>query len=180
MEGASGWFFFSPSRHSAVYFNGARLRAFIKRSIKMIEENKQIARQVYEECWNKAKLELVPGLYAKDCQLRDPVFPALAPGAESMKRHIQMCRTAFPDLKFTVNDMIAENDEVVVHWTAQGTQQDNFLGLSPTHRKATVGGTSIFRIKNGKIAEQWSDWNLLTLLGQLGIATTPKLQVTAV
>ena len=96
------------------------------------------------------------------------------------EHHIQMCRTAFPDLKFTVNDMIAENDEVVVHWTAQGTQQDNFLGLSPTHRKATVGGTSIFRIKNGKIAEQWSDWNLLTLLGQLGIATTPKLQVTAV
>ena len=146
----------------------------------MIEENKLIARKVYEECWNKAILDLVPDLFAKDCQFRDPVFPARAPGVESMKKHIQMCRHAFPDLKFQLTDIIAEKDEVVVHWTAQGTQQGQFLGLAPSHRKATVSGTSIYRIRNNKIVEQWADWNLLTLLDQLGVATTPKLQVATV
>lgn len=146
----------------------------------MIENNKAIARKVYEECWNKAVLELVPELFARDCQFHDPVFPSRAPGVESMKRHIQMFRGAFPDLKFAVDDLIAERDEVVVHWTVQGTQQAPFLGLSPTHRKAAVSGTSIYHIKNNKISQEWSDWNLLTLLDQLGVATTPKLSVAAV
>ena len=146
----------------------------------MLEDNKSIARKVYEECWNKAMLELVGELYTKDCHFRDPVFPSLGSGADNYKRHIQMCRTAFPDLKFTVNDVIAENDEVVVHWTAQGTQQGQFLGLAPSHRKMTVSGTSIYRIKSKKIVEQWSDWNLLTMLDQLGVATTPKISVAAV
>jgi len=146
----------------------------------MLDDNKLIARRVYEECWNKAMLETVGDLYAKDSRFRDPVFPNMAPGIESMKRHMQTSRSAFPDLKFTINDVIAEKDEVVVHWTAQGTHQGQFLGLAPTHRKATVGGTSIFRIKNNKITEQWSDWNVLTLLDQLGVATTPKLSMAAV
>lgn len=146
----------------------------------MLDDNKLIARRVYEDCWNKAMLDTVGDLYAKDSHFHDPVFPSLGPGVESMKRHIQMCRNAFPDLKFTVNDIIAERDEVVVHWTAQGTQQGQFLGLAPTHRRATVSGTSICRIKNNKIAEQWSDWNVLTLLDQLGVATTPKLSLAAV
>src|SRR5258708_2058369 len=146
----------------------------------MTEENKKLGRRVYEECWNKAMLEVVGDLYSKDCRFNDPVFPSLGPGVESMKRHIQMCRNAFPDLRFTVNDIIAENEEVVVHWTTQGTQQGQFLGLAPTHRRATVTGTSIYRIKNKKIVEQFSDWNLLTLLEQLGVSTTPKLSAVAV
>ncbi|HEV2198690.1 MAG TPA: ester cyclase [Bryobacteraceae bacterium] len=145
----------------------------------MLEDNKALARKVYEECFSKGKLDLVDEIYSKDCTFHDPVFPQMGAGAESMRRHIQMCRSAFPDLRFVVNDIIAEKDEVVLHWTATGTQQGQFLGVVPTHRQASVTGTSICRIKNGKIIEQFADWNLLTMLEQLGAATAPRQTVAA-
>jgi steroid delta-isomerase-like uncharacterized protein len=145
----------------------------------MLEDNKALVRRVYEECWSKGKLDSVEEIYTNDCKFHDPVFPQLGSGADSMRRHIQMCRIAFPDLRFTVDDVIAEKEEVVVHWTAKGTQQGQFLGVAPTNRNATVGGTSIFRIKSGKVNEQWVDWNVLTLLEQLGAATAPRQTVGA-
>ena len=145
----------------------------------MLEQNKQIARRFYEDCWNQGKVDRVDQLIAKDCRYHDPVFPSLAPGVDSLKRHITMCRQAFPDLRFSLDDMIAERDEVVVHWTANGTQEGVFLGVAPTRKIAKVGGTSIYRIKNQKIVEQFVDWNLLTMLEQLGAATPPKVQVAS-
>jgi len=141
----------------------------------MLDDNKAIARRVYEECWNRGKLDTITEIFSNDCRFHDPVFPSMSPGAESLRRHIQMCRTAFPDLNFSIDDLIAEKEEVVVHWTAKGTQQGQFLGVAPTNRKASVTGTSIYRFKNKKIEEQWADWNLLTLLEQLGAATAPKV-----
>jgi steroid delta-isomerase-like uncharacterized protein len=145
----------------------------------ILDQNKELTRRFYEECWNQGKTERADEYVAKDCRYRDPVFPSLAPGVESLKRHITMCRNAFPDLRFSLDDIIAERDEVVVHWTAQGTQEGQFLGLAPTRKSATVGGTSIYRIKNHKMVEQAADWNLLTLLEQLGAATAPKVQVAS-
>jgi predicted ester cyclase len=96
-----------------------------------------------------------------------------------MKRHITMSRNAFPDLHFSLDDMIAERDEVVVHWTAHGTHEGQLLGVVATRKAASVGGTSIYRIKNQRIVEQFVDWNLLTLLEQLGAATAPKVQMAS-
>jgi steroid delta-isomerase-like uncharacterized protein len=146
---------------------------------KMVEQNKEIARRFYDECWNQGKVDRVDQYVAKDCRYHDPVFPALAPGVDSLKRHITMCRNAFPDLRFTLDDIIAERDEVVVHWTANGTQEGQFVGIAATRKTATVGGTSIYRIKNQRMVEQFVDWNLLTLLEQLGVATAPKVQVAS-
>ena len=145
----------------------------------ILEQNKEIARRYYEECWNQGKVDRLDQLVAKDCRYHDPVFPSLAPGIDSLKRHIGLCRNAFPDLRFSLDDMIAERDEVVVHWTAKGTQEGSFLGVSATRKNATVGGTSIYRIKNQKMVEQFVDWNVLTLLEQLGAATAPKIQAAS-
>ena len=145
----------------------------------ILDQNKEIARRFYEECWNQGKLERLEQFISKDCRYHDPVFPSLAPGVDSLKRHITMCRSAFPDLRFSLDDMIAERDEVVVHWTAHGTQEGQFLGVAATRKIASVSGTSIYRIKNQKMVEQFVDWNLLTLLEQLGAATAPKVHATA-
>jgi predicted ester cyclase len=75
--------------------------------------------------------------------------------------------------------MIAGCDEVMVHWTAAGTQQGQFLGVAPTREAAPVSGASLYRFKNQKIVEQFADWSLLTLLEELGAATAPKVQATA-
>src|SRR6185295_6003536 len=65
----------------------------------ILDQNKELTRRFYEECWNQGKTERVDQYVAKDCRYRDPVFPSLAPGLESLKRHITMCRSAFPDLR---------------------------------------------------------------------------------
>jgi len=129
-----------------------------------------------EECWSHGKTEAANQLVADNCRFHDSVFPSLAPGVASIKQHITTCRSGFPDLKFTIDDTIAERNEVVLHWTGRGTHKGQFLGMPPTNKTSTVSGTTIFRIENGKITEQWVDWNLMSLMAQLGLATAPKAE----
>jgi steroid delta-isomerase-like uncharacterized protein len=105
----------------------------------MSSDNKEIARRFMDECWSQGKLEAVRELVSNECSYHDPVFPSLTSGEENIERHISTCRSGFPDLKFTIDDTIAERNEVVIHWTARGTHQAQFLGMSPTNRVATVG-----------------------------------------
>ena len=145
----------------------------------ILEQNKQIVRRYLEECWNQGKMDRVEQLVTADCRYHDPVFPSLTAGAENLKRHIAMCRNGFPDLHYSIDDVIAERDEVVMHWTAHATHEGTFLGIAPTRKTAQVSGSMICRIRNNKIAEQFVDWNLLTLLEQLGVSSAAKIQVAA-
>ena len=147
--------------------------------IVMMESNKKIVHRFIEECWNKGDLSKVPELMAANCRFHDPVFPHLAAGAENMRRHIESCRKGFPDLRFTIDDTIAERNEVVLHWTISGTQKGEFLGVPPTNKKAIVTGMSIDRLENGKIMEEWVSWNLMSLMEQLGVTTEPVQLVNA-
>ena len=133
-----------------------------------LEENKQICRRLMEEAWTLGSLHTVDETVASDCRFHDPAFPSLAPGAESYKQHIHMCRGAFPDLSCSADDILAERNEVVIHWTVRGTHKGNFLGLEPTNRAVMVSGTSIHRVEGGKISELWADWNSQALRDQLG------------
>ena len=142
-------------------------------------DNKQIAQRFMDECWSRGNLNAVSELLTENCRYHDPVFPSLSSGTENIKNHIQSCRSGFPDLMFRMDDIIAERDEVVIHWTATGTHTGQFLGMSPTNKKATVTGTSINRIEGSKIAEVWANWNLMSLMEQLGIAMAPQSQSNA-
>jgi steroid delta-isomerase-like uncharacterized protein len=142
-------------------------------------DNRQIVQRFMDECWNQGNLNTVMELVANDCRYHDPVFPSLTSGAENIKNHIQTCRSGFPDLMVTIDDTIAERDEVVVHWTVTGTHKGQFLGMPPTNKKATITGTSINRIEGSKIAEIWSNWNLMSMMEQLGIAMAQQAQSNA-
>ena len=142
-------------------------------------DNRQIVQRFMDECWNKGNLNAVSELVADDCRYHDPVFPSLTSGAENLKNHIQTCRNGFPDLMFTIDDTIAERNEVVIHWTGTGTHKGQFLGMPPTNKKASVTGTSIFRIEGEKIVEEWANWNLMSMLEQLGIAAAAQTQSNA-
>jgi steroid delta-isomerase-like uncharacterized protein len=132
-------------------------------------ENKEIARRFMEECWNQGDQNAMRDLIADNCRYHDPVFP----GVENLPQHIASCRSGFPDLRFTTDDMISERNEVVVHWTARGTHTGPFLGMQPTNRPCNVSGTSIHRMEGGKIVELWADWNVMTLMEQLGVSAAP-------
>ena len=134
-------------------------------------ENRKLVQRFIEECWNQGKTNTVNDIFADNVRLHDPVFPSLTSGAKNLRTHIEDTRRAFPDFKITIDDTISERNEVVTHWTARGTHKADFLGMPATNRKATVTGSSIYRIEGGKIAEEWSHWNLMSLMEQLGVPT---------
>jgi steroid delta-isomerase-like uncharacterized protein len=138
------------------------------------DENKQIVQRFVEECWNQGNLNKVSELLADQVRFHDPVFPNMNAGIQNIQNHIETSRKAFPDLKFTVDDTIAERNEVVVHWTAHGTHKGAFLGMPPTNRKVTIDGTSIYRLEGSKIAEAHANWNLATMMAQLGVIEIPR------
>ena len=138
------------------------------------DENKRIVRRFVEECWNQGSLNKVSELLADQVRFHDPVFPNMNAGIQNIKNHIETSRKAFPDLNFTIDDTIAEGNEVVVHWTARGTHKGQFLGMPPTDRKVTIDGTSIYRLEGSKIAEAHANWNLASMMAQLGVFEVPK------
>ena len=93
-------------------------------------------------------------------------------GLEAYKQFLSMYMTAFPDLQFTVEDMIAEGDTVVARFTTRGTHQGNLMGIPPTGKQGNGTGIFIDRIVNGKAVEQWFNTDDLGLLQQLGVVPT--------
>lgn len=139
----------------------------------MSEQNKAISRRVVEEAFNEAKLDVIDELIAPDFVNHDPADPVDARGPEGMKEFVRTYRSAFPDIRVTIEDQIAEGDKVVSRWTGRGTQQGELMGMPASGKQATVSGISIDRIEGGKIIESWNNWDTLGMLQQLGVVPEP-------
>jgi len=132
----------------------------------MSAENKALVRR-YFEAIDRGELALIDELFAPTYVRHDPHAPEVK-GVEALKRHIRMVYTASPDLRHTIEDMVAEGDTVAARLTSRGTQTGDFQGIVPTGKQFTVNGMDLFRIVNGKIEEQWTNLDLLGVLQQLG------------
>ena len=75
---------------------------------------------------------------------------------------------AFPDLRYSADDMIAEGDRVATRWTMYGTHMNEFNGIPATNKPITLSGVSIDRLAGGKIVETWQFYDTMSLLRQLG------------
>jgi steroid delta-isomerase-like uncharacterized protein len=96
-------------------------------------------------------------------------FPGMPPiDTEGHKQYSAVMYEAFPDLNRPVDDLIASQDIVVARWRAEGTHSGEFQGLPPTGRFASITGITIFRLRNGRIVEEWGQSDMLGLLQQLG------------
>jgi len=142
---------------------------------------KAIVRRLYGDVWNKRKLELVNDLLSPSHALRDNNSAGSSVGPEAYKIQVAMYLAAFPDLRFTVDDTIAEKDKLVTSWTISGTHKGEFLGVRPTNKKVSVEGITIHYLGNGKIIDSYVSWDALGLLRQLGAfpALTPPKGATA-
>jgi len=142
------------------------------------EENKAVARRSYEtfntamRTGNFGAFEEVLAANAVD---HNPA-PGQAPGLEGVKQVFGMFRTAFPDLHFTVEDMIAEGDKVVSRITAHGTHKGDFQGIPPTGKQMTQTGIDILHIAGGKVVERWGEFDNLGLMQQIGVVPPPPGQ----
>jgi steroid delta-isomerase-like uncharacterized protein len=136
----------------------------------MSEENKRIVRQAYEEIRSQGQLDLVDQIFAQDYVGHDPTaVPERVVGADGFKQQTVEYRRVFPDLRFTIESIVAEGDEVVVRWTATGTHRDSLTGEPPTGASITVTGFGSWRVQNGKLAEHWGVIDLMGLLRQIGV-----------
>jgi steroid delta-isomerase-like uncharacterized protein len=134
----------------------------------MSTENKTIVRRLYEEVWNERKLEVVDELISKSHALQDPIASGSQVGPKSYKRRVVELTTAFPDLRFTIEDTIVEGEKLVVCWTISGTHQGEYVGIPATGRKISLEGITIHHIRNGKILDSYARWDVLGLMRQLG------------
>ena len=85
----------------------------------------------------------------------------------------EMHRTAWSDLHFTVEDLVAEGDKVALHWSCSGTHTGEWMGIPPTGKRVTWSGIGIHRVVGGKIVESWDMVDNLGLMQQLGIVPPP-------
>ena len=137
-----------------------------------VEANKETVRRFIEEVLNQDQLQAAQELTTQDYINHDPTSKAM-PG---VTQNVTGYRSAFPDLHFTITQMLGEGDFVAVQWTASGTHQKSIehlaaeFALPATGKTVTVTGFSLFRFSGDKIAEVWNHWDAHHLLGQLSAA----------
>jgi steroid delta-isomerase-like uncharacterized protein len=133
--------------------------------------NKDIASRLRQEIWNTGDLAIADQICAEAAVFHqnDPLTPDLGRGPSALKKIVTKYRTAFPDVHITIEDIVAEGDRVAIRWTGRGTNHGNLGRIFATGRAVTVTGIDIVRISHGKVQENWTNWDKLGMLQQLGV-----------
>jgi steroid delta-isomerase-like uncharacterized protein len=132
------------------------------------EQNKSIVRRWVEDGWNKGNLAVVDQVYAPG-YVQHEAAPVPVTSSEALKHYVAGYRGAFPDLHFTIDDLVAEGDKVVWRFTSTGTHDGPLMGIPPTGKRGVVSGIIIFRLEDSRIAEAWVNFDTLGLMQQIGV-----------
>ena len=137
-------------------------------SVVSAQENKALVRRAFEEGWNTGNLEVFDETPAPDHVLHDPSLPEDVVGLDGMKGFASEFLRAFPDLRFSIEDQVAEGDMVATRWTSSATHEGELMGIAPTGNRTGVSGVTVSRVSGGKIVEDWNNWDALGLMRQIG------------
>lgn len=124
-----------------------------------MHDNKQTVRQLFEHAFNR------------DAAAIDTL--AHADYAPELRKVIELLRGAFPDLRYTIEELVAEDDRVAVRWHWTGTHTGVFRGVAPTRKSVTNSGAGIFRLRDGRIAGASIETDRLGFAQALGVAPGP-------
>ena len=131
-------------------------------------EYKALFGYLVEEAWNKGNLEAADQVFAASF-----THPHLASepfsGPARAKQFIAAYRTAFPDIHIQIEEQIVEEDRLAVRCRMQGTHAGELMGVPPTGKRVTAGVMLFFRFEEGKIVEEWIEFNQLSVLQQIGV-----------
>jgi len=136
-----------------------------------LTRNKEIIQHYFEGWANHGDAAVADELIATNVVLRNP--PAVVSSLADYKKGMAGFHAAFPDLRFTINDLIAEGDKVAVRWTMRGTQLADYQGHPPSRKTMTVTGVSVFRIAGDKIQEIHVNMDRQGMMKQLGWPPAP-------
>lgn len=135
------------------------------------EQNRDAVRRYFDRWANHADTAAADALMVPGLVLRNP--PNQVNRLEDYKRGMVLFHAAFPDLRFTVEDLVAERDRVVARWILRGTQRGEFQGRPATGRTFEITGTSTFRLADGRIHEIWVNMDRQGMQEQLGWSPPP-------
>jgi steroid delta-isomerase-like uncharacterized protein len=137
------------------------------------EQNKALVRQMVEEVFNRGNISLADKFLAPDFVEREELPPGMPAGSEGVKQLTAMFRSAFPDFKATIDDIVAEGDKVVIRQTWSGTHKGEFMGIPPTGKRVSFGVIDIIRIAGDKFVEHWGQMDSMGMMQQLGAVPAP-------
>lgn len=132
--------------------------------------NQNLVRRIYEEAFNGGRLDILDELVADAYEAPDG-----GRGAAAVRTNIADIRAGFPDIRFTIEDLIAEGDRVVVRWSWVATHRATFRGIAPTGKRITNSGIAIYQLRDGKIVRSWLETDRLGVMQQLGAAQAPAV-----
>jgi len=135
------------------------------------EQNKAIAKHAFEEILSRGRYELAEQLYARDFVNHGVRSNSTL---EEDQTALKGWHAAFPDVVIVPEKLIAEDDLVTIYWIARGTNTGTGNGLPATGKKAELAGITIWRIVDGKIKEEWSAFDQLSMMQQLGLIPANK------
>jgi steroid delta-isomerase-like uncharacterized protein len=138
----------------------------------MSATNKAVIQAFIEEVLNRQQLDRANDLVKEDFVELDP-FPGQEQGREGLKAILRMFLAAFPDMRWVVNEMVAEGDKVVTRFAWTGTHRGTFMWIPPTGRSVEVKGVVIDRLEQGKMADSRILMDTMGLMQQLGAIPAP-------
>jgi steroid delta-isomerase-like uncharacterized protein len=137
----------------------------------MSEQNEALVGRFFEELCNGRRADVADEIIAADYVSHGPQAPP-AEGPEGVKLRVGVYQESL-DGHWSVQEMISAGDRVVARWTGSGTHRGELMGVEPTGKPISVEAISVFRIADGKIAEEWTVWDALGLLQQVGAVPGP-------
>jgi len=135
--------------------------------------NEQSLRTLIERAWSQGDLTVIDGIVAADYVAHDPTMNR-EPGPNGFRKVVELFRRAFPDLRYSIEDLVEAGDKLAIRFLARGTHGGEFLGIRPTRRKVEIAGMAIYRFQRGMVAEGWFQWDALGLMRQLGGGMAPS------
>jgi predicted ester cyclase len=133
---------------------------------------KLIVKRLFEEPW-KGNFDVIDEYVALTYVGYDAAEPEPIRGPAGVRANVEKYLAGFPGGAITVDDQIVEGDKVATRWTGRGTQTGEIAGIAPTGKEATISGLTISRLEDGKVVEEWTTWDTLGMLVQLGAIPEP-------
>ena len=134
----------------------------------MSEDNKAVVRRMFDEVLSGGDLAAVDELFTAGYHDHDPANDEDVRGPDGVKEEIGGYRAAMPDLRFTIEDQLAEGDRVATRFSCTATHQGELLGAAATGNPVSLSGIVIHRLADGRVDEGHWNWDTLGLLQQIG------------
>jgi steroid delta-isomerase-like uncharacterized protein len=132
------------------------------------QDNLRIVRQGWD-AWNAHDVEGALKVLDEKHVWETDTLPTPVVGRDGYRQAMQIYLAAFPDLHFSIDQLLSSGDYAVTRYTATGTHQGDLMGIAPTNRRVETHGCSVVEIKNGKVVRSWVYWDTGHLLRQLGV-----------